>query len=303
MLNMGVAINQESWKPMSKIAIVTDSTAYLEPEQIAGLPIRIVTTPLVVGGETFNEGVDITPEEFYAKMRVAKDFPHTSQPRLADVLAVHAELRQAGFDTVLNIYLSKTISGIHDTVQAAASEIKNQHVVVYDSQITVILMGELVLTAGKMAAAGASLEAIIARLDQLRQTMNEYFIVNDLMHLVRGGRLSNTAGMLGSMLHIKPLLTFDETHKIVVAEKVRTLTRAYTRVEELFAAAITQAPHPLKAWVIDAGIPNEAAQWQRSLQAEFPQATIERSYFGPAITTHIGEKAIALAWMQDPNRA
>lgn len=287
---------------MSKIAIVTDSTAYITPEQIGDLPIRIVTTPLIVGGKTFDEGVDITPAEFYAKMRAASDFPHTSQPRLADVLAIHRELKAQGYDTVINIYLSKTISGINATVSAAAPEIEGQHVVVYDSQITVILMGQMVLTAGKMAAAGASLDAILARLDQLRASVNEYFIVNDLMHLVRGGRLSNTAGMLGSMLRIKPLLTFDDSHKIVVFEKVRTLARAYERVEHLFADALVKADYPLKAWVIDAGDEEAADTWQQKLQARFPQAVIGRSFFGPAITTHIGENAIALAWMRDPDR-
>jgi DegV family protein with EDD domain len=287
---------------MSKIAIVTDSTAYLTPEQIKDLPIRIVTTPLIVGGETFEEGVDITPAQFYAKMRAASDFPHTSQPRLADVLAIHKDLLAEGYDTVINIYLSKTISGINATITAAAPEIEGQHVVVYDSQITVILMGQMVLTAGQMAQAGASLDEIIARLDQLRASTDEYFIVNDLMHLVRGGRLSNTAGMLGSMLHIKPLLTFDDEHKIVVFEKIRTLNRASARVETLFAEALAKADYPIKAWVIDAGNETLADQWQADLHAKFPQANIGRSFFGPAITTHIGEKAIALAWMRDPDR-
>jgi fatty acid-binding protein DegV len=104
------------------------------------------------------------------------------------------------------------------------------------------------------------------------------------------------------MLHIKPLLTFDDSHQIVVAEKVRTLTRAYARVEELFADAVQHADHPLKAWVIDAGIPDAAQDWQAHLQHDFPQVPIARSFFGPAITTHIGEKAIALAWIEDPDR-
>lgn len=287
---------------MSKIAIVTDSTAYLTPEQIDGLPIRIVTTPVIVDGQTYNEGEDITPAEFYRKMRVAKDFPHTSQPRLGDVLAIHKQLLDEGYDTVLNIYLSATISGINSTISAAARDIKDQHVVVYDSQITVVMMGQMVLTAGKMAQAGKSLDEIIARLDQLRASTGEYFIVNDLQHLVRGGRLSSTAGLLGSMLRIKPLLTFDDSHKIVVAEKIRTLNRASARVEELFAQAVAAADYPLKAWVIDAGNPDEANAWQADLQKKFPDISIERSFFGPAITTHIGEKAIALAWMRDPDR-
>lgn len=282
-----------------KIAIVTDSTAYLTPDQIAGLPIKIVTTPIILDDETYNEGVDITPEEFWTKLKTAKSFPHTSQPRLGDVLTTFDELKQDGYDTVLNIYLSATISGINSTVSAAAQQIEDQHIVVYDSQITVALMGEMVLVAGRMAKNGASLDEIIAKLDELRASTGEYFIVNDLQHLVRGGRLSSTAGFVGSMLRIKPLLTFDAEHKIVVAEKIRTTAKAYARIEELFAQAIDGKDYPIKAWVIDSGAPEEATKWQTRLQQDFPQIAFGRSFLGPAITTHIGPGALALAWMQD----
>ncbi len=281
-----------------KLAIVTDSTAYLTPDQIAGLPIRIVTTPIILDDITYNEGVDITPDEFYAKLKTAKSFPKTSQPRLGDVLAIHEQLREEGYDTVLNIYLSATISGINSTISAAAQQIENQHVVVYDSQITVAMMGEMVLVAGQMAQAGASLDEVITVLDDLRASTGEYFMVNDLQHLVRGGRLSSTAGFVGNMLRIKPLLTFNEEHKIVVAEKVRTSGRAYARIEELFGEALEKVDYPVKAWVIDSGAEAAAAKWQASLQADFPDVEIGRSFLGPAITTHIGPSALALAWIR-----
>ncbi|KRM87160.1 DegV family protein [Lacticaseibacillus thailandensis] len=283
-----------------KIAIVTDSTAYITPEQIGDLPIRVATTPVIIDGTTYNEGVDITTSEYYAHLKTAKEFPHTSQPRLGDVIDIHHQLLAEGYDTVINIYLSATISGINSTVSALARETTDQHIIVYDSQITVILMGEMVLTAGRMAAAGASVDEIIHQLDILRASTGEYFIVNDLQHLVRGGRLSNTAGILGSMLRIKPLLTFDDTtHKIVVADKVRTLPRAYRHVETLFAQAQEDADYPLRAWVIDGNDPQAGDDWQHSLQQQFPDVRIQRSYFGPAIGTHLGAKAIALAWMRD----
>lgn len=283
-----------------KIAIVTDSTAYITSEQIGDLPIRVATTPVIIDGTTYNEGVDITTAEYYERLKDAKEFPHTSQPRLGDVIDIHQQLLDEGYDTVIDIYLSATISGINGTISAMARDNHDQHIVVYDSQITVILMGEMVLTAGRMAQAGASVDDIIRQLDVLRASTGEYFIVNDLQHLVRGGRLSNTAGLLGSMLRIKPLLTFDNnTHKIVVAEKIRTLPRAYHRVEELFTQALDQADYPLRAWVIDGNDPESGNAWQHDLQRQFPGVRIERSYFGPAIGTHLGAKAIALAWMRD----
>ncbi|WP_127848365.1 DegV family protein [Lacticaseibacillus hulanensis] len=285
-----------------KIAVITDSTAYLMPDQIAGLPIRIVTTPIILDDQTYNEGVDITPEEFWAKLKTAKSFPHTSQPRLGDVLSTFDELKAKGYDTVLCVFLSATISGINSTISAAAQQIKDQNIVVYDSQITVAMMGEMVLVAGRMAKAGASLEEITAELDVLRASTGEYFMVNDLQHLVRGGRLSSTAGFVGGMLRIKPLLTFNEEHRIVVAEKVRTAARAYARIEELFTAAVKDKDYPIKAWVIDSGAQQEADLWQAKLQKDFPKISFTRTFLGPAITTHIGPGALALAWMLDSQK-
>ncbi|WP_155286487.1 DegV family protein [Lacticaseibacillus zhaodongensis] len=283
-----------------KIAIVTDSTAYLTPDQIKDLPIRIVTTPVILDDVTYNEGEDITPEEFYKKMAASKDFPHTSQPRLGDVLTAHKELLAEGYDTVINIYLSATISGIHSTISAAARNIKGQNVIVYDSQITIILLGEMVRQAGIMAKAGASVTEITDMLDKLRATTGEYFVVNDLQHLVRGGRLSSTAGFVGGMLRIKPVLTIDDqSHKIVVAEKIRTINKAYARIEELFAKETKGKNYPIKAWVVDAGTPEEADRWLAELQAKFPKIRFARSFFGPAITTHIGAGSLALAWIAD----
>lgn len=282
-----------------KIAVITDSTAYLTQAQMAGLPIRQITTPIILDDVTYNEGVDITPEEFWAKLKTAKTFPKTAQPRLGDVLNALESLKKDGYDTVIAIFLSATISGINSTISAVAKQIEDQHVIVYDSQITVAMMGEMVRVAGTMAQAGAELDDILSTLGTLRDSTGEYFMVNDLQHLVRGGRLSNAAGFVGNMLRIKPLLTFNDEHKIVVAEKVRTASKAYARIETLFALAVADKDYPIKAWVIDSGAPEAADTWLAKLQEDFPQIKFARSFLGPAITTHIGPGALALAWIRD----
>ncbi|MFD1392001.1 DegV family protein [Lacticaseibacillus jixianensis] len=287
-----------------KIAVVTDSTAYLSDQQIAANHIKIVPIPVILDGTVYDEGKDITTAEYYAKLRTAKTFPSTSQPPLGEVLKLYENLANEGYDTIISIHLASTISGFVETLRAAVADFKPAHVIVYDSQITVILMGELVLTAAQMAAAGATPDEIMATLDQLRATMGEYFIVNDLQNLVRGGRLSNAAGFIGGMLKIKPLLTFDDdSHKIVAFEKVRSLKKAYSRVEELFAAELAKVDYPVKAWVIHANDPEAAAAWQADLEAKFLQVAFAQSYFGPVIGTHLGEKAIAVAWIQNRARS
>ncbi|WP_125703354.1 DegV family protein [Lacticaseibacillus daqingensis] len=286
-----------------KIAVVTDSTAYLTEAQVAANDIKVVPIPVILDGNVYDEGKDITTPAFYAKLRTAKTFPNTSQPPLGEMLKLYENLANEGYDTILSIHLASTISGFVNTLRGAVSEVKNANVIVYDSQITVILMGELVLTAARMAQAGQPVSEIIATLDALRATIGEYFIVNDLQNLVRGGRLSNAAGFIGGMLKIKPLLTFDdESHKIVAFEKIRSLKKAYGRVEDLFTAALAAVDYPVKAWIIDANDPEAGDAWLATLQAKFPTVSWDRSYFGPVIGTHLGEKAIALAWIKDTTK-
>ncbi len=283
-----------------KIAVVTDSTAYLSPAQVKDNNIKIVPIPVILDGSVYDEGKDITTAEYYDKLRSAKTFPSTSQPPLGEVLKLYQDLANEGYDTIISIHLASTISGFVQTLQGAAGEVEGARVIVYDSQITVILMGELVLTAARLAREGVDPDEIVRQLDALRATMNEYFIVNDLQNLVRGGRLSNAAGFIGGMLKIKPLLTFDDdSHKIVAFEKIRSLKKAYARVEDLFAETLSQVDYPIKAWVIHANDPEEAATWRDELAAKFPEVSFEISYFGPVIGTHLGEKAIALAWIRD----
>ncbi len=283
-----------------KIAVVTDSTAYLSEKQIQDNHIKVVPIPVILDGTVYDEGKDIATADYYERLRSAKTFPNTSQPPLGEVLKLYEDLAHEGYDTILSIHLASTISGFVNTLKAAASEVKDANVVVYDSQITVILMGELVLTAARMAKAGADVTAIVHQMDALRATTGEYFLVNDLQNLVRGGRLSNAAGFIGGMLKIKPLLTFDDdSHKIVAFEKIRSLKKAYARIEDLFQQELDRVDYPLKAWVIDANDPEAGDKWQAELAIKFPTVKFERSYFGPVIGTHLGERAIALGWIQD----
>ncbi|WLV85259.1 DegV family protein [Lacticaseibacillus zeae] len=287
-----------------KTAIVTDSTCYLPQTEIDKHHITVVPIPVILDGAVYDEGKDITTEEFYAKLKTAKTFPSTTQPPLGEMLKLYENLANEGYDTIISIHLASTISGFVNTLKGAVDEVHGAKVYVYDSQITVILMGWLVLAAAQMAEAGKDPEAILARLDDLRSTMGEYFIVNDLQNLVRGGRLSNASAFIGGMLKIKPLLTFDDqSHKIVAIEKIRSSKKAYARVETLFQQELEQVDYPIRAVVIHANDPEEAQRWLTDLQQKFPTVPFELSYFGPVVGTHLGEKAIALAWMKDFTKA
>ncbi|KIS04029.1 DegV family protein [Paucilactobacillus wasatchensis] len=287
-----------------KIAVVTDSTAYLSDEEVAANNIKVVPIPVIIDGKSYQEGIDITTSEFYDKLRTSKSFPSTSQPPLGEMISLYEELARQGYDAVISIHLSSTISGFVNSLSQVAAEINDIKVVPYDSQVTVKLMGYLVLEATKLARQGLDVPEIIQHLDNLRATIDNLFVVDDLQNLVRGGRLSNASAFLGSILKIKPLLTMNTpSHEIEAFEKVRSTKKALARVEELFDQSIHKVDYPIRAIVIHANNDSAALKWREKLAAKYPEIPFEISYFGPVIGTHLGEKALALAWLQDTSRS
>ncbi|WP_417852728.1 DegV family protein, partial [Weissella viridescens] len=266
------------------------------------LKIEVVPIPVIIDGTTYQEGINLKRESFYDLLAQAEHFPTTSQPAVGEWLTLFERLKQAGYDEALVINLSSTISGAGQTVAGLATSISDFKVHAYDSKLTVRIMGQLVLKAAQMAQEGASVETITHTLDALRETIDEYFVVDDLQNLSRGGRLSNASALVGTMLKVKPILTFDpETNYIVPFEKVRSMKKALARTEQLFENAIAEVDYPIHAIVIYSNNAEQAEKWMGELQTRFPEVTFELSYFGPVIGTHLGAGSLALGWMREPD--
>lgn len=283
-----------------KIAIVTDSTSYLPQETVDKYNITVVPIEVVFNTKTYREDIDITTSEFYDLLQKSPELPSTAQPSMGEMLKVYDKLAKEGYDTVISIHLASTISGFVNNLKSAAQAIDNINVVVYDSHITVRLMGYLAQEAARMAQESKPVDEIIDRLDALRSSIGETFVVDDLKNLVKGGRLSNTSAVIGTVLNIKPLLEFDnESHKIVAYDKVRSMKKAKLKAEEKLNAAVDASPYPLRLLVLDADDPEAGDRWADEVHERYPDATLERSYFGPVIGVHLGKGALALAWIRD----
>ena len=144
-----------------------------------------------------------------------------------------------------------------------------------------------------MSDQGKALEEVLAALDEIRDTTNAYIIVDDLDNLVRGGRLTNGAAIIGGLLKIKPILTFEDG-KIVLAEKIRSLKKALQRTEDIIEERRQEQDAELRIYVIHGNNPELAQQEYEKLRQKYPDATIDVGTFGPVIGTHLGDKAIAL---------
>ncbi len=221
------------------VAIVTDTTAYLPSSVVAERGIKVVPLHVVVAGQEFSEGVDITTAEVAAALRAYKPVS-TSRPSPSAFLAAYEAAAAEGATAIVSIHISGEMSS---TVQSAhlAAQHSPVPVTVVDSRSLGMAMGYAVLAACDAAAAGASAEDVAAEALARCEASTVVFYVDTLEHLRRGGRIGSASAFLGSALAIKPILALRGGH-ISALEKVRTSGRALARLEELAVAAAEQAP-------------------------------------------------------------
>lgn len=278
-----------------RTAIVTDSTAYLTKDEREKHNIHMVPLSVVINNETYEEEVNITSGDFYDKVRNEKELPKTTQPPIGKFVAKFEELAK-DYDEIITIHLSSGISGTYQGALQAGQMVEDIEVYGFDSEIAAAMQGFYAIRAAQLVAEGKTAKEILPLLEEMRQTNGAYFIVHDLAHLQRGGRLSAAAALLGGLLQIKPVLHF-ENKVIQPFEKIRTRKKAKNRVEELLQQAV-EKHGALDVTIIDANCREETNEWKEQLQAKYPQCDFKLSYFGPVIGTHLGEGSIGMGWFK-----
>ncbi|EEJ73042.1 DegV family protein [Lactobacillus ultunensis] len=284
-----------------KIALVTDSTSVLTKQEVSDNNINVVPIPVIVGDKEYLEGVNITSAQLFDMERQGAAFPKTSQPSMGQMIELFNKLHGEGYEAIIAITLSSGISGFYQNLVNMAHNNPEYNLYPYDSKMTVRLQGYLVLAAARMIKAGLEPKAILDKLDKIRETINEFFVVDDLKNLSRGGRLSNASAFIGTMLQIKPLLTFNDEGKIVAFDKIRSLKRAVLKVEKLAIEKTADLPYKdkLRLFVFHSNDQKQAEQIKNFVNENFPDKPVDVAEFSPVIATHLGEKSIAIAWMVD----
>lgn len=274
---------------------MTDSTAYI-PEKIREeLNIHMVPLSVVFDDESYREELDITSKEFYQKLKEHKELPTTSQPSIGYVAQKLEQLAE-DYDAVISVHLSSGISGTYQAVVSAGQMVDDIKLYAYDSEASCIVQAFYCYEAVKLAKQNKTPEEIIARLDEMKQSMRAYFMVDDLTNLTRGGRLSNAQAVVGSLLQVKPILHFVDK-QIVAFEKIRTRKKAINRIMSMLEEDAQQGKD-LKVSFIHANDEQAAINLEAEFKAKYPDIETSISYFGPVIGTHLGEGAIGVGWYE-----
>lgn len=282
---------------MSKVAVVTDSTAYIPRSLSQGLPIYVVPLQVVWGEETYRDGIDIQPLEFYTRLKTAKVMPSTSQPSPEAFRQVYATLLEEDYD-IVSIHISAKLSGTLDSAIQAREMIKSERIALIDSKVTAMALGYHVLSVARAAAQGASFEACKALAERAVNHIGAVFVVSTLEFLHRGGRIGGAAAFLGTALNLKPLLELRDG-RVEAVERIRTMRKALERLLELLDERVGQRS-PLRLACLHANAPEEAEALMERVRQRYPQKRLVElvmAEVSPVIGTHTGPGTVGIAYM------
>ena len=278
-----------------KIAIVTDSTAYIPEEALGGLHIPVIPLWLLWGDERFRDGVDIDPPTFYRRLRVDKTFPTTSQPSAGEFIDFFRRVAAAnGTDTIVGVYISSGISGTVASAELAKAQLPELNITIIDSLATSMSLGFIVLAAARAAAAGQSLDEVVTIAEEMRNRVHILFTVDTLKYLHRGGRIGGAKRFLGTALNIKPLLHLEDGLVEPLAQ-VRTKRKAIARMLEI-AAERLGGKRMAEAAVLNVDCPKEGEAVIEQVKERFGISTVYRTTVSPVIGTHVGPGTVGIAF-------
>jgi fatty acid kinase fatty acid binding subunit len=275
-------------------AIVLDSTADF-PDAPTRFPNwRVVPLYVLFGEESYRDYVELSPEEFYARLRTAEQLPTTSQPTPGDFLAAYEEL--AGYERIYSLHISSALSGTYQSATTAAAELGDK-VRTVDTESASAAIAMLGLAVQRRLERGTTDEDIDALVRRFRDDAGLIFTVDTLEFLRRGGRIGRASAWAGELLNVKPILTIER--EVIPLKRVRGNRKAVQEFVSAFTSRSENRP-TLKVGIAHADAPERAEQLRKMVRAERSQAEIEIvTTLGAVVGTHAGPGTVGFFWFDD----
>lgn len=273
-----------------KIAVVTDSTAYIPETALGEFSIPVIPLWVIWGDERFRDGVDIDPPTFYKRLEGSDSFPTTSQPSVGEFVEFFKKV-SAGADAIVGVFISSRLSGTIASAIGAQEQI-DVPLRIVDSLSASMGLGFCVLAAARAAAEGRSLDQVVAAAESVRDKMNLIFVVDTLEYLYRGGRIGGASRLLGTALKIKPLLHLEDG-RIEPLAKVRTKAKAVAETLNVLGTQMG-GKTVAEAAVLDVNAPEEGDALAAQVAAQFGVTPVYRTQVSPVIGTHVGPGTVGV---------
>lgn len=267
---------------------MTDSTADLPEEWRTRYGIEVVPLKVLFGSETFRDRVDMTDAEFFARLAASNKLPTTSAPSPGEFAEVYTRLAK-DYESCISIHIGSQLSATAEAARVGAQSVDGFKVEVIDSETVTMPMAFMC----RVAAESPTLEEATAAVKERIPKARVLALLDTLRYLEMGGRLSRAQAVIGTMLDLKPLLLVKD-REIKPVDRVRTKTRAITRMVEFF-----QAEGPMEhVGVVHAQSPEEAEQIASRLRDATPGQEVIVGPIGCVLGTHTGPKAVGLVYIK-----
>lgn len=278
-----------------KLYIVTDSTADIPKELASELDIHVVPLKVHIEDHTYLDGVTLTAGEFYEKLERADKLPRTSQPAPADFVEMYESLAASEEEVqIISIHLSSALSGTYQTANLAKDMVQEKvNVHVIDSRTASYALGAIVVAVARAVREGKSLQHCLDVAQRMIVNHKAFFVMDTLMYLQKGGRIGKASAVLGSLLNVKPILTFDESGEVASVEKIRGKKKAVGRILELAKEFAAGSP------VIAASVYTTSLEQAEALKLRITEEfnvteEVMIAQLGPVIGTYGGPGLLAI---------
>ena len=281
-----------------KFEIITDSSANLTDSLIEKYDLKIISLSYFIGEEeylSYKEGVKTDYSEFYARLR-KKEEARTSLANYEECRRVLRPIAESGRD-ILYIGFSSALSGTFQNVSNCMQELRTKHpdqkMLCVDSLSASMGEGLLVYHALELAQRGATIEETLEWVENHKMNICQWFTVDDLFFLKRGGRLSGAAALAGSLLEIKPILHIDEEGRLVMVSKVKGRKKSLNALVQHMEETVVKIK-PQKIFIAHGDCLEDAQYLADGIKAKLGLEDIEINYVDPVIGVHSGPGTIAL---------
>ena len=276
------------------IQIVTDSTSDIPEDRRAALSISVIPLYLTVNGQSYQDNVDLSRNEFYRMLPNSDPNPTTATPSPDQFTAVYDKAADDGASAIFSIHISKSLSATVDTARTAAKQFKRVPVTVIDSGNLSMAEGLIVIKAAQAAKEGKSFEEVQAVIDSVIPRTHAYAKLDTIDYLKRGGRMSSIQHSVVSILGIKPILKMN--NHVSKMEIARTKSKAFDRV---LNTALENFPYAELYGITHANVPDQVEELVRRLREimpEMPEPMIAE--VTPTLGTHVGPGALCVNWIE-----
>jgi DegV family protein with EDD domain len=285
------------------IKILTDSTCDLTEDLLKTYEIEVLPLTVNFGEESFRDGIDIKPEDFFKRLRASDALPFTSQINPAQFEEVFRRRLAEGHE-IVGIFISSTFSGTFNSALIAKNsftEEEQERIHLFDSRTSTMALGLIVVEVAKVLEAGGGIESVCQRAVYTIEHSKIIFVLDTLLYLSKGGRISASQAMIGNLLNVKPILTINENAEIVKVDKVRGKKKGIRWIVDYIkdkGIDLTKVPCAL-------GHGDEVEHLnmlKEQLATSYNEANGIEGCIGAVIGTHLGPGCIGLTYIEEKNK-